>query len=1072
MSTFVSRDFRRGGPKSREEYDVILKIDQDQHSMDAATSEYSVIVNRDGERVHVSPRRNEEGEWELDLYDGRIVCPGGFPFEVTLPQFRHLQVLKIRTEGIQTIPEDIKDLENVTRLWLVKGDLEGFPSAVCQLNKLTHLDLSGNEKIKEIPPGACGKMKRLRELDMERCGLTCLPEDLDQMVNLETLYLRGNSLSHLCNGLKNMTKLTDVDLSPNPFESLEEEFPFDTLVNTEELYLARTNMKTLPGGIGQMVKIKYISLIGNQLECLPKEICNLPSDAEVHLIGNPLSSPPLDVCYAGMPSIKSYFQSLEGDTAVKRTKRTKMIILGESQSGKSSLIRAILLFLKGLVQDACVKEEDRTIGIDQHRVSLKDVDLVVLDSGGQRSYSPINQLFTSNSCLVIITADAKQYTVTGEMAFRCLVRPYLQRIYDYVKAAVVLPVITKADLVTHAQLQLVITDLGHKILEFQKERESIMEKHRQQHSGMSTERQNITVIAKKEVDEWPETEQEYEERYVSKIMSTSARTAVGLNILLGYVNELLQDRSLFPGLDTLLPSSWVKSEDELQSLAKIHSPPIRSLPATCDAIIPCGVSPENAQGLLSYLHTVGSICHYDQHPSLRQHVFLQPQFLIDLLKAVYHHQLNSILTMDSIPPSQRSLVTQRELEEMLTNLSENGIASVKLLRLVWSKFGFKEEHDNLMIKLLVSFNFAYVRCDNEHVVKAVNALVEGNVDDGCDDLLSLLKEHNGELLLPWFFPDKKPNGLPTEHPSDRSVSVCLAYSFSMSLPEGLFQRVSARCHRHSNSTHHWLSGVHMEYAAITAVLLCDEERAEIVLSANTVQSVNAHTRLWQVVSRLITDIENEIREAPGAIHVVRRYMSASPEGIQSTPNVGARRNEVQLHKEYPVFQVSVKDPVARELKKHKIAVANAQAFIKLPLANVLSTENGEEVTEQEAEDIATLIDNDMALTKLRRTLKLKEADVESTDVYDRALAVINKLRQSSHHAYICILRDALHKVGLQEVDESVFGHIQDQTLTKLQAGASALSLPGIPDTEAETGMSPHRSVGGEYGWLVILMLLH
>ena len=116
MSTFVSRDFRRGGPKSREEYDVILKIDQDQHSMDAATSENSVIVNRDGEHVHVSPRRNKEGEWELDLYDGRrVVCPGGFPFEVTLPQFRHLQVLQIRTKGIRTIPEDIKDLENVTR---------------------------------------------------------------------------------------------------------------------------------------------------------------------------------------------------------------------------------------------------------------------------------------------------------------------------------------------------------------------------------------------------------------------------------------------------------------------------------------------------------------------------------------------------------------------------------------------------------------------------------------------------------------------------------------------------------------------------------------------------------------------------------------------------------------------------------------------------------------------------------------------------------------------------------------------------------------------------------------------
>ena len=131
------------------------------------------------------------------------------------------------------------------------------------------------------------------------------------------------------------------------------------------------------------------------------------------------------------------------------------------------------------------------------------------------------------------------------------------------------------------------------------------------------------------------------------------------------------------------------------------------------------------------------------------------------------------------------------------------------------------------------------------------------------------------------------------------------------------------------------------------------------------------------------------------------------------------------------------------------------------------------MTEQDAEDIATLIDDDKALTKLRMTLKLKEADVvKSTDVCDRALAVINKWRQSSSYACVSILRDALHKVGLQEVDESVFGHIQDQTLTKLQAGASALSLPGIPDVEAETGMSPHRSVGGEYGWVVIRMLLH
>ena len=115
-----------------------------------------------------------------------------------------------------------------------------------------------------------------------------------------------------------------------------------------------------------MVKIKYIHLYGNKPEYLPKEICNFPSDATVYLHGNPLSFPPLDVCVSGMPSIKSYFQSLEGDTVVKRTKRTKMIIHGV-QPHQSKL--PIQLFLGGLVQDACVKEKDRTIGIAQNSQS-------------------------------------------------------------------------------------------------------------------------------------------------------------------------------------------------------------------------------------------------------------------------------------------------------------------------------------------------------------------------------------------------------------------------------------------------------------------------------------------------------------------------------------------------------------------------------------------------------------------------------------------------------------------------------------------------------------------------------
>jgi Leucine-rich repeat (LRR) protein len=209
---------------------------------------------------------NKWGQWQLDL-DAYVVdfLPFGFPSEVTLAQCGHLEVLMIRTKGIRTIPEYIKHLQNITTLWLISGDLKEFPLAVCQLNKLTDLDLTSN-KINRIPAGACTKMNKLRRLDMTFCGLTCLPEDFHQMGNLEELKLLHNKLSHLCDGFKNMTKLSWVWLSYNPFDCLEGEFPFDTLVNIETLALSGTNMKSLPGGIGQMVKLKWIQLSDNKLE--------------------------------------------------------------------------------------------------------------------------------------------------------------------------------------------------------------------------------------------------------------------------------------------------------------------------------------------------------------------------------------------------------------------------------------------------------------------------------------------------------------------------------------------------------------------------------------------------------------------------------------------------------------------------------------------------------------------------------------------------------------------------------------------------------------------------------------
>ena len=83
---------------------------------------------------------------------------------------------------------------------------------------------------------------------------------------------------------------------------------------------------------------------------------------------------------------------------------------------------------------------------------------------------------------------------------------------------------------TSNEVQTVINDLGWKILEFEKERNKVVNMHRQQNSGMSAERHNITMIAKKR--QFRDLYQEkYQKKCLSKIRFTSARMATGIACL-------------------------------------------------------------------------------------------------------------------------------------------------------------------------------------------------------------------------------------------------------------------------------------------------------------------------------------------------------------------------------------------------------------------------------------------------------------------------------------------------------------------------------------------------------------
>ena len=100
-----------------------------------------------------------------------------------------------------------------------------------------------------------------------------------------------------------------------------------------------------------------------------------------------------------------------------------------------------------------------------------------------------------------------------------------------------------------------------------------------------------------------------------------------------------------------------------------------------------------------------------------------------------------------------------------------------------------------------------------------------------------------------------------------SVQVLVRYSFPYNVPLGLFERLSARCHRHSNFIHHWRSGLLLRYGPVTLLFRCNRSpiSAHISLLGSTRSSSNSCVRLWYVLLRCVSDLEDLIGTIPGVL---------------------------------------------------------------------------------------------------------------------------------------------------------------------------------------------------------------
>ncbi|KAE9460521.1 hypothetical protein C3L33_07544, partial [Rhododendron williamsianum] len=127
-------------------------------------------------------------------------------------------------------------------------NLSCLPNEVGNLISLETLDL-GRNNLRTLPDSICN-LTRLKKLYLSHCEVSHLPRGIGRLVTLEALILEGNSLVNLPDSICNLTRLKNLNLS-------------------------LCDVSHLPSEIGQLISLQKLNLRGNNLLTLPDSICNL-----------------------------------------------------------------------------------------------------------------------------------------------------------------------------------------------------------------------------------------------------------------------------------------------------------------------------------------------------------------------------------------------------------------------------------------------------------------------------------------------------------------------------------------------------------------------------------------------------------------------------------------------------------------------------------------------------------------------------------------------------------------------------------------------------------------------------
>nr|XP_016434904.1 PREDICTED: TMV resistance protein N-like [Nicotiana tabacum] len=166
---------------------------------------------------------------------------------------------------LESLPEEIGDLENLERLDATFTLISRPPSSIVRLNKLRVLDFGfcKDGMYFEFPPVAEG-LCSLEYLNLSNCNLTDggLPEDIGSLSSLKYLDLTGNNFEHLPQSIAQLGALRILDLTECERLTQLPELPPELNELYVDCHMALKSIHDLVSKRKKLQRVKFLPLYG------------------------------------------------------------------------------------------------------------------------------------------------------------------------------------------------------------------------------------------------------------------------------------------------------------------------------------------------------------------------------------------------------------------------------------------------------------------------------------------------------------------------------------------------------------------------------------------------------------------------------------------------------------------------------------------------------------------------------------------------------------------------------------------------------------------------------------------